>query len=242
MKIFALIAIGLMSASALGQNATHSGSYTSSSDAVDGGCRIPNPPAVGDCWECFQDLLEDCDSGNPEGARRQACYEAANNFFTWCLGRVSDRYRQARLGANTEINREREYDVHDGLEFEMFIPSGTQIEDIVLSVRYFDGEQNKQTRLMDSEFFVFDETGIDDMVVIFVDTNIDFSASNSVGVVAGIEQNNAISYAFAFGADVVDSFDVNNDGRFDKLDRTTAMLMYSRGEIDHALLTRILAR
>jgi len=52
------------------------------------GCDMPATPTVGDCWECFQDLLEDCDADNPRGPRREACYEGANQFLEWCLGQT----------------------------------------------------------------------------------------------------------------------------------------------------------
>tara|TARA_B100001778_G_scaffold330827_2_gene334040 strand:+ start:2774 stop:3508 length:735 start_codon:yes stop_codon:yes gene_type:complete len=240
-SILPLIVASAMASPVLGQSFTVTG--MSSANSVEAGCQMSNPPTVGNCWDCFQELLADCDDNNPEGTRRQACYEAANNFFTWCLGRVGNN-RSIDLGRaslNYELNGDKSFDVRTDMQYEMFIPAGTDIEDISVFIRYFNGTDTRQIQLDPTEFFIFDQTGVDDLFLIVLDTDLDVGMSNSVGIVTGV-QNDAgeIDYGFAFGASVVDSFDIDGNGVFDNADRIAAMGLFSQGKMDHATLTRII--
>tara|TARA_B100000614_G_scaffold258752_1_gene281781 strand:- start:51737 stop:52474 length:738 start_codon:yes stop_codon:yes gene_type:complete len=240
-KLFSTIALASFAGLSAGQQVSFT---AASAGSVQAGCALPNPITVAACWECFQDLLDDCDDDNPNDDRRQACYDGANNFFTWCLGRVPAATPNSprRTGLNPDLNLHESFDIRGDMQYEMFVPAGTEADDIAVFIRYFDGNESRQVRLDETEFFVFDQTGVEDFFFfIVIDTNLDVSASSSVGVITGIESDSGtIDYAFALSADVIDSFDINGDGVFDNFDRIEAMTQFSRGELDHAALTRIL--
>lgn len=229
------VVVSLMAISA---SAGPRASATGTANGGMAGCsNLPNVPSVSNCWDCFQNLLADCDENNPTEARRQACYAAANNFFTWCLSRVPGaRPVRPQPAGPRGIDS---VDIRSQYQFELSVPEGTSIDDIRIFVRHTDNGENVQTRFDD--FWVFN-TGESDMVLIILDTDsLPLSNDDAIGIVAAVQSGNLISFAHARYLPIVDSFDINGDGRFDALDRIDAMTHFQSGDIDQMELNRILS-
>ncbi len=215
-------------------------------------CALPQQPTVEACWNCFQSLLVDCDKNNPEGDRRQACYEAANHFFTWCLGRVAqDRPDGRAITQSMELNNNKVWDIRSDFTYEVIVPAGTRPDDINIFLRTIVHNKPQQVRLEPDDYWVFNETGQNDLYVIVIDTSrINLFSNKVVGIVTAVGQDSdqeggsrsAVEprYGFAMAVPVVDPYDINKDGVFTVSDKTAAMELYSRHDIDYSLVTRIL--
>lgn len=208
-------------------------------------CALPNPPTVNGCWNCFQQMLADCDKNNPTVERREACYEGANTFLTWCLGQVGDP--ELRVGnddteLNFEVNKDMDWDVRSNLEIEMHVGSITTDEHPSVYVRLLNGDHAGSIRLDEDQYVVLREIhGNDPVMRVIVDTSsVDIADNSSVGIVVALEHEGAVQNGFAFVAEVEDSFDLNGDGAFTHDDRLDAASLYLRGELEYDRFTRII--
>lgn len=244
MKILPIVAsasLAFLSSSVTAQDLVRSAVGTPTNDTTQSGCALPRPVTISSCWSCLQTLLADCDKNNPDTQRRIACYDAANNFFTWCLSRIPASNSATRGGVNRANDGSLEYDVRTGIQYEMFVPAGTTAADIAVFIRFFDGNENQNIQLQSTDFFVFEETDTENMFLIVVlDTGFNFSESNSIGIVSTVtsKTGNVLS-GFAFAANIVDSYDLNNDGRFDQLDLIDAWQHLSEGTLDFSHVIRL---
>jgi len=208
-------------------------------------CALPNPITVEGCWTCFQSLLTDCDAENPEGERRQACYEGANSFLNWCLGEVGDPQLQTGnndSALNFEMNKGTDWDIRSNLEIEVHVPSITTNESLAVHVRLQEGENAGSIRLDDDQYWVLREMhGNDPVMRVIVDTSsVDIADNSSVGIVVALEHQGAVQNGFAFVAGVEDSFDLNGDGAFTQDDRVEAVSRYLGGEMGYDRFMRII--
>lgn len=244
MKILPFIASATVSLLASSVTAQNLQVGNIANGAVAEGRAIVNPsndcnkaPSVTSCWNCFQSLLSDCDRKNPEGDRRQACYQGANHYYAWCLSKVPS----SSSATNDNNNRLREYDVRSGMKYEMLVPAGTSSEDVVIFVSYWDGAENKQAELSSNDYFVFETFEENMFLIVILDTNIDLSQSASIGILSAVKGDNGnIVDGFAVSANVVDSFDLNQDGVFDMADRMEAFHQHAEGNITLEQMMRII--
>jgi uncharacterized membrane protein len=185
---------------------------------------MPSPPTVSSCWDCFQSLLADCDRKNPQGERRDACYTGANNFYTWCLGRISAPKQNAHLTTPALLETPGSYAFHATFEHRI------DATDIQVFVRTFDGSTTEMT---EAKIYTFatDTNSYD----VLVDTSS--YTTNVVGMVVRIE---ALQFARAFAVTSVMRGDLDRDGSLTDLDLMLLWERYAAGEISHAEFVQLL--
>lgn len=204
-------------------------------EAGDACTNLPDRPKVHECWDCFQELLLSCDDENQTPERRQACYEAANTFFTWCLGRTTapGTPRPKPGHDDYSLNADREYDVREVLSLDFHAPLWLDADDVIVRLRDDDGERV----LTSSNFWLFDNSFGSFTVVLDR-----FAVSGqSVGVLVEIRDRGEVVSGFAVALPMVDSFDLNHDGRFDQFDKIEAMNEYANGRLEYDRLIRIVS-
>lgn len=182
--------------------------------------------SVANCWSCFRKLLADCDTGAGEETsdRRRACYQAANNFFTFCLGRVNQAPGNRKaVGPQSMVPGE-------GYTFTAVFGAEIKAQNIIVTVRTIqDGavvEQVANTWVAANRDGSFE--------IMLDDSNIKIGDNTSVGVVvAATNDKNQVIDAVAMVVDVQDPADLNRDGAIDNQDMTALWEMYANGKIDH---------
>lgn len=185
-------------------------------------------PTVKGCWGCFQSLLDDCDGANPNAERRNACYTGANNFFTWCLGRVSPAVVPAvpvnpRRGMGDNLN------LRQGFAYQLVFSSAIDATNIEVYVRDFE---NGKLRIQQVKSFAF--TGEGNQVTIFFDNNnIGIEDDKTVGIITLVRNpvTQEIDAAYADAFDVSDPLDLNGDGTINLFDYTEAWNKYANGDL-----------
>ena len=187
-------------------------------------CNLPSPPTVTSCWDCFQSLLADCDRKNPNGERRDACYTGANNFYTWCLCRISAPKQNAYLTTPALLETPGSYAFHASFEHPV------DANNIQVFVRTFDGETSE---MIEAKIYTFatDANSYD----VLVDTSS--FATNVVGMVVRIESQ---QFARAFAVTSVLRGDFDRDGALTEQDIVLLWEHYANGEISHADFADIL--
>lgn len=167
-------------------------------DAAANPCgNLGNPPTVGGCWDCFQSLLKDCDDKNPEGNRRNSCYTGANNFFTWCLGRVG--------GGNPVTPRPRSSTMNrgEGFSYQLSFENPVEPANIEVYVRDVEGGAIRSQQVN-----AFTSRNADGSISVFFDNNnLGLENDKTVGVVTivrnpvtrNVEAAYAEAYTFAKG-------------------------------------------
>lgn len=178
------------------------------------------PPTVGTCWDCFQNLLADCDAHNPEGARRQACYTGANNFFTFCLGRTTAPANPAPR--KSSINES--YNTLSGTSYSLLI--GTlDYDQVIVYVRDMDAQGNPRQTQTTSFTAAFGSGEL------FVSVDAPFVINgNSAGIVTTFLKQGQIVAALADSMPVVNGLDLNADGAVNENDLIVAMQYLDEGK------------
>lgn len=185
--------------------------------------------SVANCWSCFRKLLADCDAapGEQTGDRRRACYQAANNFFTFCLGRVNQTPApgtRKTVGPQSMVPGE-------GYTFTAVFGAEVKAQNIIVTVRTMqDGtviEQVANTWVASNVDGSFE--------IMLDDTSIKIGDNTSLGVVvAATNDRNEVIDAVAMVVDVQDPADLNRDGMVDNQDMTALWEMYANGKINHS--------
>jgi len=178
---------------------------------------------VGKCWDCFQSLLTDCEKNQTED-KRKACYEGANTFFDWCLGRVAD----PKARANSQWPGFQNWVVGDQLERPFIWPESADRVEAWVRV---PGQRERQP-----EPAV--EQQPDGSFVVVVDwPTMSLGDNGSVGLVLVWYQGDTPVEALA---DVVLlTSDASGDGT-DQEDILRLLAHYSAGTIDTRELIRAL--
>lgn len=195
---------------------------------------LGNPPTVGQCWDCFQSLLADCDKQNDEAARRNACYTGANNFFNWCLGRVGGAANpRGPRGQAPAIERGM------GVVYDLAFVVPVDPANVSVYVRDIDGGQ---VRMQEVKSFVF-KNGDGSVSVFFDDMNLGLEDDKVIGVVTAVKdlQGNIVgAYAEAF--DLVTPGDLNGDDQVDGSDIVVAWEKYGNGDMSYEDFAAYLSR
>jgi hypothetical protein len=206
---------------------TKIGSGTGVVDANPNPCsRLSNPPTVGQCWDCFQNLLTDCDK-NPSGDRRQACYDAANNFFVWCLGRITT---SNLVGPTKFMTQAMDMRRNEGFSYDVVFSSPVDTSLIEVYVRDMN---NNEPRMQQVEIFVFENH--DGSINIFFDNNdLGFEDDRVVGVVTVVRNvNGHVETARADAYNLITPGDLDGNGIVDALDLAQAWDMYAAGDLNY---------
>ena len=199
--------------------------YTPSCDSVEKGNYN-----VSNCWNCFQKLLNDCDRTRSEGTnndeRRRACYQAANNFFTYCLGKVPTAPRNAPIS----VLPTQQLIIGEGMALQVNFGSKVTSDQVTVFVRHgLDGEikQEKATS------FVFPNAdGTCDVLI--DDASLDLSGESSVGIVVALtDAQGTVTNAFATVVEVENKLDLNRDGLVDNSDTIELWNKYAANEISY---------
>lgn len=188
---------------------------------------LGSPPTVDSCWSCFQSLLGDCDKGNNNNAdRRRACYEGANNFFTWCLGRVS-----APAPAPIPPRRKdgKTMNLREGFSYDISFSSNVDPSTIEVYVRDIENGEVRQQQV--KVFAVADKDGT--ISIFFDNNNLNIEDDSSIGVVTVVRNpaTNLVELAVADVVEVVEALDLDNDGTVGDGDFTEAWNQYSQGTL-----------
>lgn len=178
---------------------------------------VATTPTISNCWDCFQSLLTSCDKNNQDAARRAACYKSANDFFTWCLGRIPkvqpvNQVPQANL---------QTWNLQDGLIVDYSVPLNSTIH---VYVRDEFGTQ--------SEAQFVSVTNPDTTVTIFIGQpgGLFLTTNSSAGiVVTAVDKDGNMLGAFASVVNVYEPLDLNNDGVIDGADQMIAVGKYADG-------------
>jgi len=187
--------------------------------------QLGNPPTVGQCWDCFQSLLADCDKQNPEGNRRKSCYDGANNFFTWCLGRVGNP-------ANPRQPRGQGMNMERGMGFTYDIAFTAPV-DPNLVVVYVRDMENGEPRQQQVNAFVFANND-GSLSVFFDNNNLGLEDDKVVGVVTAVRNvNGGYDAAYADAYDIITPGDLDGDGVVDAFDLSKAWDSYAAGEMSY---------
>lgn len=186
---------------------------------------IGTPPTVASCWSCFQSLLADCDKHNANADRRKACYEGANNFFNWCLGRVGAP-NNPRNPHNQGMNMER------GMGFTYDIAFSAPVDPNLIVV-YVRDMENGLPRQQEVKAFVF--ANDDGSLNIFFDNNnLGLENDKVVGVVTAVRNvNGGYAAAYADAYDIITPGDLDDDGFVDAFDLSKAWDSYAAGEMSY---------
>lgn len=186
----------------------------------DSPCSIGKNPTVSQCWECFQSLLADCDRKNAETARRKACYDAANSFFTWCLGRtVSSPHGVSNITvfAPETMAMDSAFDYYITLDFE---PSRIDVW-----IRDMKGVNIREYRV--DAFYQKAQGGY---TIHFDNTNSGIRDDAWVSVITVAVDNSGNPGAVnASTYDLINPLDLNNDGMVDIWDFNEAISQYNTG-------------
>lgn len=178
---------------------------------------LRNPPTVSSCWDCFQNLLSDCDKRNPQGERRDACYKGANNFYTWCLGRISPTKTSAIISAP------KTFDKGAGLAFRIDFTTAVDPDTIEVLVRTVDND-TFDSQIAKSYTSTISATSID----VLVDT------AQAEGTVVGfVVRLKDTTFAQAFAVEEVLPGDFDNDGQVTDLDIAELWDQYGAGKISY---------
>jgi anti-anti-sigma regulatory factor len=191
---------------------------------------------VSSCWNCFQHLLNDCDRtipqpGNNTDDRKRACYQAANNFFTFCLGRTS-----GGAGGNprskpirTPVQPER-LTTDEGMSMRVDFGQKVTSEQIVVFVRHnVDGEIAMEKV---KPFAFINNDGTYDILV--DSSSVDLSDDSSIGIIiALVDTNGNVENAVATLVEVENPLDLNRDGLVDNSDLIELTNKFAAGEITH---------
>jgi len=228
MSVLALVAC---CATALGQVAQRA---AIAEDKANPCSNLSNPPKVGQCWDCFQSLLADCDKQNPEGTRRSACYTGANNFFTWCLGRVGNV-------ANPRQPRSQGMNMERGMGFTYDIAFTAPV-DPNLVVVYVRDMENGEPRQQQVNAFVFaNDDG--SLSVFFDNNNLGLEDDKVVGIVTAVRNvNGGTAAAYADAYNIITPGDLDGDGVFDALDLSKAWDSYATGEMSYEQFIEYLSK
>lgn len=176
---------------------------------------LGNPPTVSSCWDCFQSLLADCDKQNPQGERRDACYKGANNFYVWCLGRISPQPKSSTVSSTLAIQYPEPF------SFSLQLDKATRSDDIRVYVRTTDGTNYYQTLVKsyvfstsDSSFDILvDYLGIEHTILGFTVTDSEHTFANAFAVQQGIRG------------------DLDGDGQITDIDHVMLAEQFAQGKI-----------
>lgn len=176
---------------------------------------LGNPPTVSSCWDCFQSLLADCDKQNPQGERRDACYKGANNFYVWCLGRISPEPKSSTVSASNTV----EYP--EPFSFSIQLDKATNSDDLRVYVRSTDGTNYNQT-LVKSYVFSTSDSSFDILVDYMQvdDTILGFTVTDSEH-----------TFAHAFAVQQVLRGDIDGDGQITDIDHVMLAEKFAQGKI-----------
>lgn len=189
---------------------------------------LGNPPTVGSCWDCFLHLLADCDGANNNADRRRACYEGANNFFTWCLGKAQP---PAPVVPANPRRGQGNMNLREGFAYELVFSSVIDPANIEVYVR---DVQNGQPRMQQVKAFAFANEGRS-VSIFFDNNNIGIEDDSTVGIVTIVRNpaTHAVELAYADAFDVFEPLDLNGDGTIDAFDYTEAWNQYANGELSY---------
>ena len=187
---------------------------------------LGNPPTVGNCWDCFQSLLADCDRENNNSDRRKACYEGANNFFTWCLGRVGS---PAPVAPANPRHGAKGMNLREGFSYELVFASVIDPANIEVYVR---DVQNGEVRQQQVKAFAFANKGTS-VSIFFDNNNLGIENDKTVGIVTLVRNpvTHEVDTAYADAFDVIEPLDMNGDGVINEFDYIKSWEQYSSGEI-----------
>ncbi|MEM9662595.1 MAG: hypothetical protein AAF937_09820 [Planctomycetota bacterium] len=125
---------------------------------------------------------------------------------------------------HTPIDHATPMDRRAGMRFEAKIPAARGVDSIAVYVLMHDGKTSELVRLDGHDFaaFALDDSANTFAVDIFEHDR--FVTSETRGIVVATENlRGEKTSAFAFAAQTTDSYDLNNDGRFDQIDKLLAM-------------------
>lgn len=189
----------------------------------DNPCSIA-PPSVSSCWDCFNNLLASCDNSNPQGARRAACYTAANNFFTHCLTRTPGG-APVSPKVSAPIS---DWNTLSGSSYAM-ITGDLEFDDVVVYVRDADKNGTPRQRQVDTFFTRYGENEVFISAVATVSVRGD-----SAGVVTVFLKDGVTVAAIAQHVPTVNGCDLNSDSAVDLLDLAEAMERRDNGQMTEA--------
>lgn len=199
---------------------------------------LGNPPTVASCWSCFQTLLGDCDNAKTV-ERRTACYEGANTFFTWCLGRttapaggpVAPTSPRPRPGTQNSMESGK------GYSYVVMLDANTDPNDVVVFVRdVIDGKVRQQ----EAKSFVMPAEG-NEVEIFFSDSELGVSKASSLGIITAIRTNGIVTTAHAMVVEVVHGLDLDGNGTVNKFDYIEACNRYGTGEMSFEVFEQYLS-
>lgn len=178
------------------------------------------------CWRCFRSLLSEC-SGLSTPQERQACMDAANTFYEWCLNQVppvvADPQPHPGVG-NHLLDVRSDFVINMDLDGDRFV---TDVRIMVLDSLTWDWVE------IEAEFLAVaggDEGPMLYEIVIPAGA-ADLDGRPPLNVHVELLEGDETVFATAFRPEFTDSFDLNNDGVFDERDRIKAMELY----VDHVI-------
>lgn len=187
--------------------------------------KLTLPPTIDSCWSCFQSLLSDCDKNNNNPDRRKACYEGANNFFTWCLGRVG-------VPNNPRQPQGQELVMYRGEGFAYDIAFTVAVDPNLVEV-YIRDMDNGEPRQQRVNAFVF-KNNDGSLSVFFDNNNLGLDDDNAVGIVTAIRNpNGGYDAAYADAYKIITPGDLDGDGNVDAFDLSKAWDSYASGEMSY---------
>jgi hypothetical protein len=196
--------------------------------------QLGNPPNVGQCWGCFQSLLADCDRQSNEANRRKACYEGANNFFTWCLGRVGNN-------VNPRQPQTRDARMERSSGFAYDIAFTAPVDPSLIEVYIRDMEDGKPRQQQVRSFVFANDDG--SLSVFFDNNNLGLEDDKVVGVVTAVRNvNGGYDAAYADAYDIITAGDLDGDGVVDSFDLSKAWNLYASGEMSFESFMEFIAK
>lgn len=223
-RYFALVSLcllSLMSFAVAQPNATTAKTEEAPKNACS---NLANPPTVGSCWDCFQSLLTDCDKANHSADRRKACYEGANNFFTWCLGRIP-------AAAHAIVTPRPSNNMIRGQGFSYNITFSIEVDPSNVDV-YVRDQNNNEVRQQEVKSFVF-KNADGSLSIFFDNNNLGLDDDKTIGIVTVVRNaaTRNVDVAYAEVVNIIIPYDLNNDGVVDTFDYVEAWELYSRNEM-----------
>lgn len=193
--------------------------------------QLGSPPQVGQCWDCFQSLLSDCDKNNPSAERRQACYDGANNFLKWCFGRVGNPRKKGADGLDMQRNQ--------GFSYNIFFSTPVDPNFVEVYVRdMHDGEP----RMQRVNAFVFSNTD-GSLGVFFDNNNLGLENDKVAGVVTVVRNAEGnVESAYADAYNIITPGDLDGNGSVDAFDLSQAWDSYSSGEMSYEKFVEFLTK
>lgn len=183
-------------------------------------CSLPTPPTVTSCWDCFQSMLADCDAKNREAERRKACYEGANNFFVWCLGRASTPKSLSTAVPDSFIQ-------NHGLSLELSV-SNLQETDSITVYSLTESEQKREV----TQLKIYHLIDGNNVSVLVDDYSIPTDDDNLIGIMVVVRNaDEKVVMAKSSVVRMIIDGDLNSDLQVNALDLPVLWQMFANDQV-----------